>query len=99
MVLAVKILISFVGVSSHLIGSFKVRIILDLFQHSVDQLLKHRIHHLGTNGIVGCLAEKLSPRMGRFVLVRPIISWIECKDSNLPFALILIVLDPFLLFN
>ena len=99
MVLAVKILISFGRVSSNFIRYFKVKIILELFQHLVDQLLKLRIHHLGTNGIVGCLAEKLSPQTGWSIQVRSIISSIGCKDSNLPLAFILIVLDPFVLFN
>ena len=53
MIMTVKILISLGGVSFHSIGPFKVGLILDIFQHLVDRLLKHQIYHLGPTGLRG----------------------------------------------
>ena len=69
--MTVKILISLGGVSSHSIGPFKVGLILDLFQHLVDQLLKHRIYHLGPAGLQGAwLKNSLLGQQGPYRLAQ-----------------------------
>ena len=84
MIMTVKILISLDGVSFHSIGPFKVGLILNLFQHLVDRLLKHQIYHLGPTGLRGAqLKNSLLGREGPYQLAQ-LSLWLVVKTLAFP---------------
>ena len=99
MILAIEILVSSGGVSSHFVGPLKIGLTLYFFQHSVDQLLEYWIHHLGIDGVLRILVKEFPPQSAWFEPIWPIISLVRYEDFRLLLALALIIFHPFVLLN
>ena len=96
-VLAMKVLIAFHRVSSHLIWLFKVWLILNFFQNLMHQLTEHCDDHLSSSR--PRLPSKISLGPVIVVSVQPEISHILRDYLCLPFPLLLVLLNPLILVN
>ena len=98
-VLAVKALIAFRGVATHVIWPFKEQLVLDLLQNLMYWFSEHRINHLSISG--PRLPSIVSPGLIIVVSVQPEIPPL-LKDNlslPLPLPLLLVFLDLIILIN
>ena len=96
-VLAMKVLITSQGVSTHLVQPFEIWLVLDLLQNLMHRFSEHSIHHLRS-----CRAKLLGKIPLGFVIViavRPKIPPLLRDSLTLPFTLLLVIFNPFILIN
>ena len=96
-VLAVKALIAFRGVATHVIWPFKEQLVLDLLQNLMYWFSEHRINHLSISG--PRLPSIVSPGLIIVVSVRPEILPLLKDNLSLPLPLLLVFLDLIILIN
>ena len=97
MVMVVDVLIALCRVSSHFIWPLEEWVVLNFLQNLLDQLLEHCINCLGIGRPrLSCI---IPSRTIVIVLVRPKISPLLRDNLSLPFSLLLVVFDPFILIN
>ena len=97
MVLAMKTLIAPRRVSTHIVRPFEVWLILDLLQNLTHWFSEHGINHLRYYG--PRLPGKIPPRSVIVITVRPEIPPLLGDDLTLSLALLLVLLDSFILIN
>ena len=90
-VLAMKILVTPHGVSSHLVWPFEVRLILDLLQDLLYWLSEHRVNHLRSCRLR--LPSEIPSRPIIIIFVLPEIPPILRDNLSLSFPLLLVFLN------
>ena len=96
-VLAVKVLVTLCGVSSHLIWPFKVWLILKFFQDFVHWFSEHNTDYLSISS--SRVPSKISLRSVVIVPIRPEIPFILKDHFSFPFSLLLVLFKPLILVN
>ena len=96
-VLAMKTLVAFRGVSSHLVWPLKVWLILNFFQDLVYWLSEHSIDYLSISR--SRMPRKISSRSVVIVPIRPEIPSILRDHLSFLISLLLVLLDPLILIN
>mgnify|MGYP000860354580 CR=1 FL=1 len=96
-VLAMKILVTLHRVSSHLIWPFKVWLIFNPFKDMMHWFLEHRADHLSSSK--PRLPSKIPSGLIIIVPIRPEIPHLLSDSLSLPFPILLVFLDSFLLVN
>ena len=96
-VLVMKTLVTPQGVSSHFVWPFEVWLIFYLLQDLMHWFSEHSVNHLRSHG--SRLSSKIPSRSIIIVYVQPKIPHLRKDNLTLPFALLLVFLDPFVLIN
>ena len=97
MVLVMKTLVVPHRVSSHLIWSFKVKLILDLLQDLMYLLSKHRVNHLRSRR--PRFPSKIPSGSVIVVSVQPKVPHVLRDNLSFSFPLLLVLLNPFVFIN
>ena len=95
MVLAIKVLVAPHGISSYFVRPFKVWLILDLLQDLMHWFPEHNVNHLKSRR--SRLLRKIPFGPAIVVAIRPEIPSLLRDNLTFPLALLLVLLDPFIL--
>ena len=94
-----KALVTFYGVSPHLVWPFEIQFILDFFQNLVHEFSEYNSNHL--SGSWARMPNKISPRLAVVIPIRPKISSVlrNYLSLSLSFSLLLVLFNPLMLIN
>ena len=94
-----KALVTFYGVSPHLVWPFEIQFILDFFQNLVHGFSEYNSNHL--SGSWARMPSKISPRLAVVIPIRPKISSVlrNYLSLSLSFSLLLVLFNPLMLIN
>ena len=97
MIMAIEVLIALCGVSSHFIWLLEKWFILNFLKNLTDQFLEHCINRLSVDR--PCLSYIIPSRPIVIISVRLEILSLLRDHLSLPFPLLLVVFDPFVLID
>ena len=94
-----KALVTFYGVSPHLVWPFEIQFILDFFQNLVHGFSEYNSNHL--SGSWARMPSKISPRLAVVIPIRPKISSVlrNYLSLSLSFSLLLVLFNSLMLIN